>query len=112
MMLSACDECQNRTKGRKCTRFPNGRPKNFHPYVDVCDAVNILPAKPVQALWETFQEYADRCKSTEPYNQEFIDRCKQKYREYMTGDPFFREDSINMLMKAVPFHFRQAVINA
>lgn len=111
MMLSACDECRNKLTGRRCTRFPQGKPADFRPYITPCDMVNLAPAVPVQMAWETFPEYGDRCRSEEPYGPKFVAQCKAKYKEYMAGDAFFRKDSIDQMMKAIPYHLRAAVIN-
>ena len=116
MMLSACDECLNRIGknkiGRKkCKRFPQGKPKDFRPYIDVCDLVFLPAAIPVQAPFENNIEYAERRKNDTPYNQDFILRCKEAYCKYAYSEEWAwsRDDVINQLMKAVPLHLRREV---
>ena len=111
MMISKCDECRHKINSRKCKRFPKGKPADFRPYIDPCDDVSLGPAVPVQMDWENWQEYHDRCNSEVPYGPSFIAQCRVKYREYMEGDAFFRKDSIDQMMKKIPYHLKAAVIN-
>ena len=109
MMLSACDECRNKINKRKCKRFPKGKPKDFRPYIDMCEMLNIYSANPKMAPWESFPSHGERCRSDEPYGEEFLAKCKEEYREYMRDG---NEYCISLLMEALPYHLRREVINA
>lgn len=61
------------------------------------------------APFETFSEHAVRSASDEPYNDAFINRCRDKYIEYSTSDKFVRPQLLSDLMASVPYHFRARV---
>lgn len=112
MMLSACDECLNKRK-RGCLRFPSGKPKGFRPYIDMCDELKLPVGNVPMAPWETFPEYDQRIHHHDgPYNDEFIAKCKIMYREYSARDAFSRQYSIDELMRCVPLHFRNDIIQS
>lgn len=57
------------------------------------------------APFETFREHYERAVSDSPYNDEFIERCRQKALEYSKMDEFLRPSLLGELKKCIPRHF-------
>lgn len=62
-----------------------------------------------QAPFETFAEHAHREASNNPFNDDFIRKCRDKYVEYLSEDKIIRASLLNDLRAAVPYHFRSVV---
>lgn len=63
------------------------------------------------APFETFAEHAERKKSAAPYNDAFINRCREKALEYDKLDEFLRPSLLEDLKKCVPLHYRGKVFD-
>ena len=63
------------------------------------------------APFETFREYGERELSGEPYNEAFINRCREEALEYDKMDEFLRPILLRDLKKCVPVHYRNKVFN-
>ncbi len=62
-----------------------------------------------QAPFETFEEHGIREGSEAPYNEVFIQRCKEAAERYQLEDRFLRPALLAELKKAVPLHYRKYV---
>ena len=62
-----------------------------------------------QAPFETFEEHGVREKSDAPYNEVFIQRCKEAAKRYSLEDDVLRPALLAELKKAVPYHYRKYV---
>lgn len=63
------------------------------------------------APFETFEEHSKREACDEPYNEAFIDRCREKALEYDQMDKFLRPSLLRDLKKCVPLHYRGKVFD-
>ena len=61
------------------------------------------------APFETFVEHGEREESGEPYNKEFINRCREKALEYDKLDESLRMSLLSDLKKCIPMHYRDDV---
>ena len=57
------------------------------------------------APFETLAEHGQRERSEEPYNEDFINRCREKAQEYAQLDGILRPSLLSDLRKCVPRHF-------
>lgn len=64
-----------------------------------------------QAPFETFTEYNDRVGTGEPYNEDFLSRCRDKAKEYDREDVFLRGSLLRDLQKSIPIHYRSRVFD-
>lgn len=60
------------------------------------------------APFETFSEHHARAWSEEPYNEEFIKKCREKALEY--NEELFGVDALYELKLVVPMHYRSKVL--
>lgn len=65
----------------------------------------------MKAPFETFREHAEREKSDEPYNEDFIRRCREKALEYDKLNEFLRPSLLKDLKKCIPVHYRNKVFD-
>lgn len=63
------------------------------------------------APFETFREHGEREKSGVPYNEAFMQRCREKALEYDKLDAFLRGPLLRDLRKCVPLHYRGKVFD-
>ena len=63
------------------------------------------------APFETFREHGERENSESPYNEAFINRCREKALEYDKEDKFLGPSLLRDLVKCVPLHFRGKVFD-
>jgi len=63
------------------------------------------------APFETFSEHFKREASSEPYNEEFIERCRENALQYDKMDEFLRPSLLRSLMKCVPLHYKSKVFD-
>ncbi len=61
------------------------------------------------APFETFKEYDERVNSDEPYNEDFINRCRAKALEY-DNEPIFGVSCLYEIKLAIPMHYRDKVL--
>jgi hypothetical protein len=66
----------------------------------------------ILAPFETFAQHAERERSGEPYNDNFIKRCRDAALRYDNGDADLRRILLSELKKCVPFHRRAEVFAA
>ncbi len=62
------------------------------------------------APFETFSEHSKRAWSDEPYNEDFIKKCREKAVEYDNEDGFTQESALYQLELCVPMHYRAKVL--
>ena len=67
--------------------------------------------KATLAPFETFAEHYERERSGEPYNTQFIARCREKALQYDKEDEFLRPSLLRDLEKCIPFHYRRKVFD-
>lgn len=63
------------------------------------------------APFETFSEHGERESSGVPYNEAFIERCREKALEYDKMDEFLRPSLLRDLKKCLPLHYRSKVFD-
>ena len=63
----------------------------------------------IQAPFETFEEHRLREDSDDPYNEEYIRRCKDAVSRYEKKDDMLRPSLLSDLRMAVPRHFQRRV---
>jgi len=61
------------------------------------------------APFETFRDHGVRERSSQPYNDAFINRCREKALEYNKLCKFLRPPLLRDLKKSVPFHYQGKV---
>lgn len=61
------------------------------------------------APFETFKEHQERAWSEEPYNEEFIKRCRKKALEY-NDEEFGAAYALHELELSVPLHYRAKIL--
>lgn len=64
-----------------------------------------------KAPFETFAEHGARKNSDEPYNEGFIQRCREAALRYDKKDEFLRPDLLRTLWPCVPLHYRVKVFD-
>jgi hypothetical protein len=62
----------------------------------------------IPAPWETFSEARKREESGEPYNREFINKCREKALEY-NKEEWGKNSLLKDLWICIPFHRRKEV---
>ena len=65
----------------------------------------------MMAPFETFREHGEREDSGVPYNDAFIQRCRDKALEYDKLDPVLRNFLLRGLKTCVPMHYRGKVFD-
>lgn len=63
------------------------------------------------APFETFSEHSEREASGVPYNDAFIERCREKALKYDKMNRILRSSLLRDLKKCVPVHYRGKVFN-
>lgn len=65
----------------------------------------------IMAPFETFSEHREREASGVPYNDAFIQRCREKALEYDKMEEILRRPLLQDLKKCIPRHYRGKVFD-